>query len=90
MKKYAVVYVLLAILMAFALSACTKTAEEAPAATEAGLFIATIILSVCFIEHVIVSSLISNKHVFEDSKIQLGSAIKRKLFISDGGMLSIQ
>ena len=29
MKKYAVVYVLLAILMAFALSACTKTAEEA-------------------------------------------------------------
>lgn len=35
MKKYAVVYVLLAILMAFALSACTKTADEAPAATEA-------------------------------------------------------
>ena len=37
MKKYAVVYVLLAILMAFALSACTKTAEEAPAATEAAV-----------------------------------------------------
>ena len=40
-----------------------------------GIFIATIILSVCFIEHVIVSSLISNKHVSEDSRIQLGSAI---------------
>ncbi len=37
MKKYAVVYVLLAILMAFVLSACTKTAEEAPAATEAAV-----------------------------------------------------
>ena len=37
MKKYAVVYVLLAILMAFALSACTKTAEEAPTATEAAV-----------------------------------------------------
>lgn len=40
-----------------------------------GLFISTIILSVCFIERVIASSLISNKHVSEDNKIQLGSAI---------------
>ena len=41
-----------------------------------GLFISAIILSICFIEHVVMNSLIANMHADEDNRIPLGSAIQ--------------